>query len=523
MMPTFRGIQLQRMEAREKFIITSILILIIIAVVGTIWPPALWSLVVVLPLAAVGFYDLFQVRHTILRNYPIVGHFRYLLEKFRPEIMQYFVETDTQGRPINRISRSLVYERAKGVIDTTPFGTQEDVYSEGYEWMDHSIYAKNFDELDDHPRITVGGKDCKQPYSSSVLNISAMSFGSLSKNAILALNKGAKMGGFAHNTGEGGVSPYHLEHGGDLIWQIGTGYFGCRTEDGNFSPEQFQNTATHENVKMIEVKISQGAKPGHGGILPAVKNTEEIAAIRGIEPHTTIFSPPHHKAFSNAKELLEFLKQLRDLSGGKPVGFKLCVGRTEEFVDICKAMLETGITPDFITVDGGEGGTGAAPVEFSNSIGMPMCDGLAFVANTLVGFDLKKDIKIMASGKIISGFHMARAVALGADICYSARAMMLALGCIQALECHENTCPTGVATQNKSLMRGLVVDNKADRVNSYHEKTVHSFVELIAATGSTDHTQLNRSHIKRRVSVDKVKRFDEIYPNMAKGSLITNR
>jgi glutamate synthase domain-containing protein 2 len=508
------------MQVREKFILTSFVLLVLIVAGSMIWPPVLWSLAVVLPLVFLGVYDMLQVKHTILRNFPIVGHFRYLLERFRPKIMQYFVETDTQGRPINRISRPMVYERAKGVNDTTPFGTQEDVYSEGYEWMEHSIYAKNFDELDLNPRVIVGGKDCKQPYSSSVLNISAMSFGSLSKNAVLALNKGAKSGNFALNTGEGGISPYHLEHGGDLIWQIGTVYFGCRTKDGNFSPELFEKNAKQEAVKMIEVKLSQGAKPGHGGLLPAAKNTEEIAAIRGIDPYTTVSSPPNHKAFPDAKGLLNFLKQLRDLSGGKPVGFKLCVGKTEEFDDNCKAMIKTGIKSDFITVDSGEGGTGAAPVEFSNSLGMPMCDGLAFVTNALEGFDLKKDIKIMASGKIISGFHMARAVALGADICYSARAMMLALGCIQALECHENTCPTGVAAQNKSLIKGLVVDDKAKRVASYHEKTVHSFMELVAATGSTQHTDLSRRHIKRRVSVDQVKRLDEIYPNMATGSLI---
>ena len=508
------------MQAREQFVVISILFLAFTAIIYTVWPPVLWSLVIVLPLIVIGIYDMLQVKHTILRNYPIVGHFRYLLERFRPEIMQYFVETDTQGRPINRISRSLVYERAKNENDTTPFGTQEDVYSEGYEWMEHSIYAKNFDDLDQNPRITIGGKDCTQPYSSSLLNISAMSFGSLSQNAILALNKGAKKGNFGHNTGEGGISSYHLEHGGDLIWQIGTGYFGCRTKDGNFSPELFEKSAKLETVKMIEIKLSQGAKPGHGGLLPAAKNTEEIAAIRGVAPHTTVASPPNHKAFSDAEGLLKFVKQLRELSGGKPVGFKLCVGRTEEFVDICKAMLITGILPDFITVDGGEGGTGAAPVEFSNSLGMPMCDGLAFVANTLEGYNLRKDIKIMASGKIISGFHMARAVALGADICYSARAMMLALGCIQALECHENTCPTGVATQDKSLMRGLVVNNKADRIANYHEKTLHSFVELVAATGNSHYSNLNRTHIKRRVSADTVKRFDEIYPTIATGSLI---
>lgn len=509
------------MKAREQFILISIVVLAAIGGLSLVWPSAVWFLIPVVPVVILGFYDIQQKHHTILRNFPVVGHFRYLLEKFRPEIMQYFVETDTQGRPIDRIQRTLVYERAKGVNDTTPFGTQEDVYSEGYEWMEHSIYAKDGNELDEDPRVLVGGKACKQPYSASVLNVSAMSFGSLSKNAIMALNSGAKMGGFAHNTGEGGLSPYHLEPGGDLIWQIGTGYFGCRTKEGNFSADLFQEKAAHKSVKMIEIKLSQGAKPGHGGILPAIKNTEEIAAIRHVKPHTTVFSPPYHTAFSDAVGLLHFVQQLRELSDGKPIGFKLCVGRKEEFVDICKAMLSTGILPDFITVDGGEGGTGAAPVEFSNSLGMPLRDGLAFVCDTLTGFDLKKDIKVIASGKIISGFHMARAVALGADMCNSARAMMLALGCIQALECHENTCPTGVATQNKSLMRGLVVEDKSKRVASYHGKTVHSFVELVAATGNSHYSQLSRAHIKRRVSMDKVMRYDEIYPTVATGCMVS--
>lgn len=508
------------MKVREQFILISVISLAAIAGLSVIWKSALWLLIVAAPLILLGIYDILQKQHSILRNFPVVGHFRYLLERFRPEIMQYFVETDTQGRPIDRIQRSLVYERAKGVNDTTPFGTQEDVYSEGYEWMEHSIYAKNPEELDEFPRVVVGGKDCLQPYLASVLNISAMSFGSLSENAVLALNEGAKLGGFAHNTGEGGLSPHHLKPGGDLIWQIGTGYFGCRTKEGNFSPELFEEKANHQNVKMVEIKLSQGAKPGHGGILPAIKNTEEIAKIRHVEPHTTVFSPPHHTAFADAEGLLKFVKQLRELSKGKPIGFKLCVGRKEEFVDICKAMLVTGIRPDFITVDGGEGGTGAAPVEFSNSLGMPMRDGLAFVCDTLCGFDLKKDIKVIASGKIISGFHMTRAVALGADMCNSARAMMLAIGCIQSLECHENTCPVGVATQNKSLMRGLVVEDKAKRVASYHKKTVQSFVELVAATGSTRFNDIKRENIKRRVSMNSVLTYEEIYPSVTEGSYL---
>lgn len=508
------------MKLREIFILVSILILVSIAAIYPFWSSVLWSLVILGPLILIGYIDVFQTKHTIRRNFPVVGHLRYLLEKLRPEIMQYFVETDTQGRPINRLLRSLIYERAKGVTDTSPFGTQLNVNISGYEWMDHSIYAKGYRELGDFSRVVVGGKDCKKPYSASILNISAMSFGALSKNAILAMNTGAKTGNFAHNTGEGGISNYHKEPGGDLIWQIGTAYFGCRTQDGKFDPDLFQKNATIENVKMIEIKISQGAKPGHGGILPAIKNTEEIAQIRNIQPYTIVRSPSRHTAFNDAEGLLNFIQQLRDLSGGKPIGFKLCVGKKHEFIEICQAIISTGIFPDFITVDGGEGGTGAAPVEFSNSIGMPMRDGLAFVCDTLNGFDLKKDIKVIASGKIIGGFHIARAMALGADMCNSARAMMMATGCIQSLQCNVNTCPTGVATQNKSLMKGLVVEDKAKRVARYHEKTVESFMELVAAANVEELSNLNRSHINRRINMNTVLQYDEIYPYIEKGSLL---
>ena len=368
----------------------------------------------------------------------------------------------------------------------------------------------------------VGGPDCKQPYNASILNISAMSFGSLSKNAIMALNRGAKQGNFAHNTGEGGISPYHLEPGGDIIWQVGTGYFGCRTAEGKFDPERFKEKAVLENVKMIEIKISQGAKPGHGGILPARKNTAEIAAMRQVEPHMDVLSPPGHSAFSDPAGLMHFIQQLRQLSGGKPIGFKLCVGRKDEFIAICKAMVSTGISPDFITVDGGEGGTGAAPVEFTNILGSPLLDGLAFVSNTLEGYDLKKNIRLISSGKIFTGFHVARALALGADMCNSARGMMLALGCIQALKCNNNTCPTGITTQDKSLMRGLVVSEKARRVASYHENTVKSFMELIAAMGLNSPTDLNRSFVNRRLSADTVLTYDEIYPPVETGSMLTD-
>ncbi len=472
------------------------------------------------PIIFLGVIDVLQKKSAIRNNFPVLGRIRYLLEAIRPEIMQYFVETDTEGTPINRMFRSLVYQRAKAVTDTTPFGTKVDVYRVGYEWIEHSMYAYGHENLDFSPRVMVGGPGCTVPYSASLLNISAMSFGSLSKNAVLALNKGAKKGDFAHNTGEGGISPYHLEYGGDLIWQIGTGYFGCRTDDGHFDQDKYAEKALLDTVKMIEIKLSQGAKPGHGGILPAIKNTKEIAAIRGVEPYTDVNSPPTHSAFSSATGLMDFIKLLRDKSGGKPVGFKLCVGKKEEFEELCSAMVSTGIKPDFIAVDGGEGGTGAAPVEFSNSLGAPLKDGLAFVHNTLEGFDVRKDIKIIASGKVISGFHIARAIALGADMVSCARAMMMAVGCIQALQCNVNTCPTGVATQDKSLIKGLDVKSKGDRVANFHRNTLDSFVELIAAAGLKSPNELNRMHINSRISMESVATYEKIYPYIPTGSLL---
>ena len=509
------------MKVREKFILISIVTVITICLIALFWPPVLWAFLLVGPLVVMGIFDIVQKRHTIRRNFPLIGRFRYVLESIRPEIMQYFVETDTQGRPLNRILRSLVYRRAKGATDTEPFGTQMDIYHSGYEWMEHSMYAKhNPKEIGQFPRLLIGGKDCKQPYSSSLLNISAMSFGSLSKNAILAMNKGAKMGNFAHNTGEGGISDYHLEHGGDLIWQIGTGYFGCRNDDGTFNENTFRESALLPQVKMIEIKLSQGAKPGHGGILPAAKNTAEIARIRHIRPGIAVHSPPSHSAFADPIQFMHFIKKLRDLSDGKPIGFKLCIGREQEFIDFCEAMVFTGITPDFITVDGGEGGTGAAPVEFSNSMGMPLREGLILVHDTLVGYGLRKDIKIIVAGKIITGFHMARAIALGADGCNSARAMMLAVGCIQALQCNMNTCPTGVATQNKSLVKGLVVEDKAPRVKNYHEATIHSLLELVAAAGLDGPYELKREHISKRVGMYNVQTYSDIYPEMKEGCLL---
>ncbi|MCL4143372.1 UNVERIFIED_CONTAM: hypothetical protein GTU68_028709, partial [Idotea baltica] len=416
-----------------------------------------------------------------------------------------------------------VYQRAKKVLDTVPFGTQADVYRVGYEWIGHSLSATSGGHQDEDLRVNVGSSQCTRPYSASVFNISAMSFGALSQNAILALNGGAKLSGFVHNTGEGGISPYHLKPGGSLVWQIGTGYFGCRTEEGKFCPSSFAKQATKENVKMIEIKLSQGAKPGHGGILPAIKNTEEIAKIRHVKPGTQVNSPPTHSAFSNPVELAQFIGQLRKLSGGKPIGFKLCIGRPEEFFAICRGFLETNITPDFITVDGGEGGTGAAPLEYSNSIGMPLRDALAFVVDTLNGFDLKKDIKIIASGKILTGFHLVKNFALGADLCYSARGMMLALGCIQALECNTNNCPTGVATQDPRFVKGLDVGNKTQRVANFHDETVKSVAEIISSVGLTSPSQLHRQHIFRRVSASEVKTYEDIFPSVKKGEFLKDK
>lgn len=504
---------------KHSFISTSVIIILIILIISYWWSPILWSLIIALPVIALGIYDLYQSPRAIRRNFPIWGRLRYVMEDLRPKIYQYFIESDTDGKPFSRIHRNVIYQRAKREMDTTPFGTQLDVYENNYEWLNHSINALPMATVDKDPRVTVGGPDCTQPYSASVFNISAMSYGSLSKNAIAALNEGAQIGNFAHNTGEGSISDYHL-HGGDLIWQIGTGYFGCRYPDGNFNPEAFEVKANLPEVKMIEIKLSQGAKPGHGGMLPAKKVSEEIARIRLVEVGKDVDSPSAHKAFSTPLELLAFIRQLRELSNGKPIGFKLCIGHKSEFVAICKAMVETKIYPDFITVDGGEGGTGAAPLEFSNHVGMPLRNALAFVYDALTGFDLKKHIKIIASGKVTNGFDLVRNFALGADMCNSARGMMMALGCIQALECNKNTCPTGVATQNPKLVRGLVVSDKKHRVANYHNETVKSASELMAAAGIKHPDDLHRVFIQRRISPDRVLTYLDSYPYIPKGSLL---
>ena len=506
------------MTIRQKFVVIAVLANVLLFSLSLLSPNWLWLFAVVGPIVLLGLYDMFQTNRSILRLYPVLGHFRYMLEAVRPEIQQYFVETEINGTPISREFRSLVYQRAKGDRDTRPFGTVFDVNRAGYEWVNHSIQPRHLTDFD--PRIKFGGPDCSKPYMASPLNISAMSFGSLSKNAIMALNKGAKIGGFSHNTGEGSMSPYHLEHGGDIVWQIGTGYFGCRNEEGNFNADTFKESASKDVVKMIEIKLSQGAKPGHGGILPAAKLTEEIAKIRHVPMGQDVVSPPSHSAFSTPIGLLEFVKTLRELSGGKPVGFKLCIGRHDEFLAICKAMLETGITPDFITVDGGEGGTGAAPTEMTNSVGTPIRDALIFVNSALIGVGLRDRIRIIASGKMFSAFHILRAVALGADTVNSARGMMLSLGCVQSRTCNTDHCPTGIATQNPSRNKAIVVTDKAQRVANFHRETVTNLVELVGAAGLDGIDQLEPKHINRRVQGTEVKSYAQLYPCITPGCLL---
>jgi glutamate synthase domain-containing protein 2 len=508
-----------RVSARSVFVTTAAIAVGGLAVGSYFWPSAWYGGLIVGPIILLGIGDMLQTKRAILRNFPVIGHVRYLFEAIRPEIQQYFVESDIHGRPFNREDRSLVYQRAKGEPDTLPFGTQRDVYESGYEWINHSMVPVR--PLDSDPRVMIGEGRCQQPYRASLLNISAMSFGALSGNAIEALNIGAREGGFAHNTGEGSISPYHLQ-GGDLIWQIGTGYFGCRTANGDFDPDQFAECASLDVVKMIEIKISQGAKPGHGGMLPAAKITAEVASIRGVPMGADVISPAAHSTFSTPIGLLQFLTRLRELSGGKPVGFKLCVGKRREFLAICKAMLETGLCPDFITVDGGEGGTGAAPFEFSNRLGCPLVDGLTFVHNALVGIGMRDQIKIIASGKIASGFGLVRMLALGADVCSAARSMMLAIGCIQARKCNNNECPVGITTQNPSLTSGLDVQEKAKRVLRYHAETIGAAGELMGAAGLSTALELRPWHIVRRVSQLETLHYGEIVDYLKSGELLQN-
>lgn len=493
----------------------------IVILLASQWHPAgagLIAFIVFVALIILGIYDLLQTEHSVLRNYPILGHLRFLLEDIRPEIRQYFLEDETRGYPFSRNKRAVIYQRAKNNLDKRPFGTQLDVYEEGFEWLSHSIAPAAVGSHDF--RVRVGGPHCRQPYDASLFNISAMSFGALSANALLALNAGAKSGGFAHNTGEGGLSPYHRVHSGDLIWEIGSGYFGCRTPDGRFDPESFSQNARIDQVKMVEIKLSQGAKPGHGGLLPAAKVSAEIARIRGIRTGEDCVSPAMHSAFSTPIELLEFIDRLRDLCGGKPVGFKLCIGRPGEFLAICKAMLEIGIFPDFITVDGKEGGTGSAPLEFMDHIGMPMREGLAFVHHALTGIGVRDRIRIAVSGKIATGFDIARASALGADWCYSARGFMFALGCIQSLKCHTDRCPTGVATQDPARARALVPALKAERVRNYHRETMIALSELTAAAGVAHPRELQARDFYWRVSENQIVTMDQLYPQPVAGAFL---
>jgi glutamate synthase domain-containing protein 2 len=508
------------MTVRQIFAILAIVLPILTWGLGLVWSPFNWLFVIVLPVLVLGVIDFLQHDHTIRRLYPVIGRFRYLFESVRGEIQQYFVETETSGMPVSREFRSLIYQRAKGDRDTRPFGTVFDVNRDGYEWVNHSLAPKEVTNHD--PRVQFGGPECTQPYEASPLNISAMSFGSLSKNAIMALNKGARAGGFAHNTGEGGLSPYHLKYGGDIIWQIGTGYFGCRNEHGNFDEGLFEEKAKLPVVKMIEIKLSQGAKPGHGGILPAVKLTEEIAQIRHVPMGKDVISPAAHSAFSSPDGLLEFVRKLRRISGGKPVGFKLCIGKKEEFLGICKAMLKTGITPDFITVDGGEGGTGAAPTEMTNSVGTPLRDALIFVNRALIGIGLRDKVRVIASGKVFSAFHLLRAVALGADTVNSARGMMFSLGCIQSRSCNTDRCPTGIATQNPSRNNALNVDRKSERVTNFHREMITNLVELLALCGLDELEELDPRHINHRFKGTIIKNYDELYPVISSCCLLSD-
>ena len=481
------------------------------------WAWALFALAVVL--SALGLYDLGQPAHSVRRNYPLVGRLRWFFEDIRPGIRQYLLEDEHEETPFSRSQRSLVYARAKNEVSDRPFGTLLDVYENGYEFIAHSTRPVAAADPGSF-RVSIGGEACRRPYSASIFNISAMSFGALSANAIRALNKGAKLGGFAHDTGEGSISPYHREHGGDLIWEIGSGYFGCRDDQGRFDPRRFAEQAADPQVRMIELKISQGAKPGKGGILPGEKVTPEIALTRGVPVGRDCISPPGHSAFDTPLELVHFIAQLRELSDGKPVGFKLCVGQPWEFMGVVKAMLETGILPDYIVVDGAEGGTGAAPLEFADHLGMPLRESLLFVHNTLVGAGLRDQVKVGAAGKIVSAFDIATVMALGADWTNAGRGFMFAIGCIQSLSCHTNQCPTGVATQDPMRQRALVVSDKAERVYNFHRNTLMALSEMIAAAGLNDPSRLGPHHLVRRVSLTEIRLFSQLHIFLEKGELL---
>ena len=508
------------MEDLERYaIFAGCAVLAVLSLIGLAFSS--WFLIGVLlfgALAALGYYDVTQRSHAILRNYPVIGHMRFLFEGIRPEIRQYLIESDQDEEPFSRDARSIAYQRAKGVEDKRPFGTRQRVYDSGYEWITHSVSPKH---IEDHDfRVTIGGPDCEAPYEASIYNISAMSFGSLSANAISALNKGAAKGGFAHDTGEGGISRYHREGGGDIIWELGSGYFGCRTPEGRFDVEKFRAQTADPQVKMIELKLSQGAKPGHGGVLPASKISPEIAEARGVPMGEDCVSPAAHPEFSTPIEMMQFIKTLRDNASGKPVGFKLCIGHRREFMCMVKAMLETDIVPDFIVIDGKEGGTGAAPLEFANHIGMPLIEGLTFAHNTLRGAGLRDRVKLGASGKLVTSFNIAKVLALGADWANSARGFMFAIGCIQAQACHTNHCPVGVATQDKLRQRALDVTNKSERVYRFHKNTLKALAEMTGAAGLTHPGEFRPHHLLMRESDRDMVTGDEVYPYMPEGFLL---
>jgi glutamate synthase domain-containing protein 2 len=477
-----------------------------------------WVQGVAVFLAGIGTWDLLQRKSTLRRNYPLLAHLRYGLESIGPEIRQYFIESDIEEAPFSREQRALVYQRAKNVMDVVPFGTEHDVYDVSYEWINHSIVPSAIDSHDF--RVRVGGAQATQPYDASVFNISAMSFGALSANAIRALNKGARLGGFYHDTGEGSISPYHREGGGDLVWEIGSGYFGCRDADGRFSEERFAKAATDPQVRMVEVKLSQGAKPGHGGMLPAAKVSHEIAITRGVLEGVDCISPARHTEFDSPVGLLEFVARLRRLSGGKPAGFKLAIGHPWEWFGIAKAMQETGLLPDFIVVDGAEGGTGAAPAEFIEHVGVPMHEGLMLVHNTLVGLGLRDKVRVAAAGKIVSAFDIARTLALGADWCNAGRGFMFALGCIQSQSCHTDRCPTGVATQDPQRWKHLDVEDKGNRVYMFQQNTLHALRDLLCACGLAGPDELGPEHILRRVSPVEVRSLGSLYRFLGNGELL---
>ncbi|WP_448956553.1 FMN-binding glutamate synthase family protein [Labrys neptuniae] len=508
-----------RLSRYTTFVLCVLIALITLPL--TLWHAWLWPVsLLALALVALGSWDLFQTGHAVWRNYPVLGHVRWLMELVRPELRQYLFEADEEASPFSRAQRSLVYRRAKNISSEHPFGTLQNVYGSGYEFIGHSLRPVTTPDPASF-RITIGNGQCARPYSASIFNISAMSFGALSANAIRALNEGARLGGFSHDTGEGSISPYHREGKGDIVWELGSGYFGCRDAQGRFDPEGFARQATADQVKMIEIKLSQGAKPGHGGILPGPKVTPEIAQTRGVPVGQDCISPARHSSFGTPLEMMAFIRQLRELSGGKPVGFKLCIGHPWEFMAIVKAMLETDTVPDFIVVDGAEGGTGAAPVEFADHMGAPMREGLLFVHNVMVGVGLRDRVKIGAAGRILSAFDIASVLALGADWVNSARGFMFALGCIQSLSCNTNRCPTGVATQDPSRQRALVVPDKAQRIYHFHTNTLRALSDLLAAAGLEHPSELGPHHLVRRMSGTEVRLFSDLHTFLKPGELVS--